>query len=290
MSLVKEVYNFGEKRFEAWFLYVSGVVWIRAIDVCNFLEYKDPHQALRTNITNPNHKKTYEELTHGVCIDTHPFDLPQNWQNNTVFINEKAFNKLMLRSKKKEAEAVCDWVCDTVLPTLRKSGEFKINTTERDDQLRHLAMGLVEANKALIVAQQDAERARSDAIELAKQIVDLAKDVVRKPENPQLEQYLEVYHTDEQYVVLRRQRRSLRQAANLLKKKHPEAQVIWSTKTPNGIHLLNRTKEILSRDGVSYQCKGNKIIVSLTPDQFREKFEHVNQLHSSSSKKLKRLK
>lgn len=286
MDLVKQTYTFGAKKFEAWFLCVAGVVWVRAIDVCEFLEYKKPHQALQVNITNPENKKTYEELTHSLPIDREGANLPENWRPGTIFINEKAFNKLMLRSKKKEAEAVCDWVCDTVLPTIRKTGEFKTSST--DEQVRHLAMGLVEANKALIVAQENAERARADAIELAKQIVDMAKDVVRKPENPDLEQYLELYYTDEQYVILRRQRRSLRQAVNKLKKEHPEAQVIWSTKTPNGIHLLNRTKEILSRDGVAYQCKGNKIIVSLTPDEFKEKFEHVNQL--SGSKKLKLFK
>lgn len=286
MDLVKQTYTFGAKKFEAWFLCVAGVVWVRAIDVCEFLEYKDAHQALRVNITNPDHKKSYEELTHSLCIDTQGANVPENWRPGTIFINEKAFNKLMLRSKKKEAEAVCDWVCDTVLPTIRQTGEFKMQPvvetqTDKDSMMQKMAMGLLEANKALIVARQE-------AMDLAREIIDMAKDVVRKPENPDLEQYLELYYTDEQYVILRRQRRSLRQAVNKLKKEHPEAQVIWSTKTPNGIHLLNRTKEILSRDGVTYQCKGNKIIVSLTPEEFKEKFEDVNQL--TSNKKLKLFK
>lgn len=286
MDLVKQTYTFGAKKFEAWFLCVAGVVWVRAIDVCVFLGYKKPHQALQVNITDPNHKKTYEELTHGLPIDRQPFELPENWQKQTIFINEHAFNKLMLRSRKPEADRICNWVCSEVLPTIRKTGEFKMQPvvetqTDKDSMMQKMAMGLLEANKALIVARQE-------AMDLAREIIDMAKDVVRKPENPNLEQYLELYYTDEQYVILRRQRRSLRQAVNKLKKEHPEAQVIWSTKTSNGIHLLNRTKEILSRDGVAYQCKGNKIIVSLTPEEFKEKFEDVNQL--SGNKKLKLFK
>ena len=42
----------------------------------------------------------------------------------TLYINEAGIYKLIFRSKNKQAEAVSDWVCSEVLPSIRKHGAY----------------------------------------------------------------------------------------------------------------------------------------------------------------------
>ena len=57
------------------------------------------------------------------------FKLPffKNYQKNTIYINESGLYQLIMRSKKPEAKKFQTWVCDEVLPTLRKTGQYNLN-------------------------------------------------------------------------------------------------------------------------------------------------------------------
>lgn len=45
-----------------------------------------------------------------------------------IFVNEKNLYKVIMRSDKPQAEPFQDWVCGDVLPTLRKTGSYRITT------------------------------------------------------------------------------------------------------------------------------------------------------------------
>lgn len=165
MKLLKQTHSFGSKKLEVWLVYVAGDVWVRAIDVCKFLEYSDSDvtRALLTKVTNPNQKKTFEELTNE--------EPPEMLGKQTVFVNKMGLARLMLQSKSQEVQAIYDWMYEKVIPSFKKLCEAPTGKNE-------ILKQLLEANQALIVAREDAERARTEAIILAKEIIDLAKSIV----------------------------------------------------------------------------------------------------------------
>lgn len=48
------------------------------------------------------------------------------------FLTESGMYKLIFKSKKDEAEKFQDWVTDEVLPTLRKTGEYKLHNSKEE--------------------------------------------------------------------------------------------------------------------------------------------------------------
>lgn len=62
-------------------------------------------------------------------------NMPERWvtirlnltvtgDKETTFISEPGLYRLILRSRKPEAERFAEWVCEDVLPTIRKTGAF----------------------------------------------------------------------------------------------------------------------------------------------------------------------
>lgn len=51
--------------------------------------------------------------------------------HNTLYINEGGLYRLMLRSRLRKAEEFAEWVTHTVLPSIRKYGEYKLVTAHK---------------------------------------------------------------------------------------------------------------------------------------------------------------
>ena len=66
-----------------------------------------------------------------------------------TFVNEKNLYKVIMRSDKPQAEPFQDWVCGDVLPTLRKTGSYRITT----DQVSRKDLALM-----IIKAEEEKER------------------------------------------------------------------------------------------------------------------------------------
>lgn len=86
-------------------------VFFVAKDVCDVLNYSNSRDAIAKHC-----KKE------GVAICDTPTE--SGIQQMTI-INEGNLYRLVLKSKKKEAEKFESWVCDEVLPTIRKTGKFE---------------------------------------------------------------------------------------------------------------------------------------------------------------------
>ena len=113
-------------------------VWFRGKDVATILGYSDTDQAIRKNVSK-SHKMihlvypkccrvvwTGQQNTSIVGVDVSP---PQ--QNDTrgkyyTFIDEAGFYELVFSSKLEVAKKIRDWVFTTVLPSIRKYGQYKL--------------------------------------------------------------------------------------------------------------------------------------------------------------------
>ena len=113
-------------------------VWFRGKNIAQILGYKDTDDAVRKHVSAENkiihiiHPKCCPGKTPGqrntpnVGVDISP---PQ--QNDTrgkwcTFINEPGFYELIFSSKLEFAKRFRQWVFTTVLPSIRKYGQYKL--------------------------------------------------------------------------------------------------------------------------------------------------------------------
>ncbi|SUV40757.1 Uncharacterized phage-encoded protein [Avibacterium paragallinarum] len=84
--------------------------WFCANDVCAILEYANPRQAVQKNC-NPKGVSIRDTLTKG-------------GKQEMVYINEPNLYRLIIKSRKPEAEPFEAWVFEEVLPQIRKTGKY----------------------------------------------------------------------------------------------------------------------------------------------------------------------
>ncbi|RZN69702.1 BRO family protein, partial [Avibacterium paragallinarum] len=86
--------------------------WFCANDVCAILEYANPRQAVQKNC-NPKGVSIRDTLTKG-------------GKQEMVYINEPNLYRLIIKSRKPEAEPFETWVFEEVLPQIRKTGKYSL--------------------------------------------------------------------------------------------------------------------------------------------------------------------
>jgi prophage antirepressor-like protein len=115
----------------------DGQVWFCAKDVCRVLNLTWSGSTLQKLP-----KKWVAMLRH---------DTPGGVQE-VAFVNEPGVFKLIFRSTKPEAEKFANWVCEEVLPSLRKHGSFGALSVTDEDRLTKTAVAvfkrLTETNDA----------------------------------------------------------------------------------------------------------------------------------------------
>lgn len=97
----------------------KGEPWFCGKDVATALGYVDTDQALR------NHCKEGGALKRRV-IDS------LGREQDTIFINEGNLYRLIMRSKLPSAEEFEKWVCEEVLPSIRKTGSYSLTKNPVD--------------------------------------------------------------------------------------------------------------------------------------------------------------
>lgn len=118
------VFNFGAHAVRI--VVRDGEPWFVAADVAAALGYRDAQDAGRS--LKPEQKGTQNVRTPG-------------GEQRVTIINESGLYRLVLRSRKPEAEKFSDWVTGEVLPSIRKTGGYAKPTadTERLKQAYELA-------------------------------------------------------------------------------------------------------------------------------------------------------
>ena len=100
------------------------IIWFRGKNVAEILGYKDSNQAIRKNVSIEN------KLTHIIQSNCSPVS-QTGQQNDTrgkycTLINEPGFYELIFGSKMEFAKKFRQWVFTTVLPSIRKYGQYKL--------------------------------------------------------------------------------------------------------------------------------------------------------------------
>jgi len=90
----------------------GDVPWFVAVDVAEVLGYRNAPDALRM-------------LPKAQIGSTRIVRSTSGGNPNLAIINEAGLYRLILRSRKPEAEAFTDWVTSEVLPSIRQTGEFR---------------------------------------------------------------------------------------------------------------------------------------------------------------------
>ena len=110
----------------------KGELWFLANDVCEILGYSNPRQAVQKNCKEKGVSNRYT-LTRG-------------GEQSMTYINEPNLYRLIIKSRKPAAEAFEEWVMETVLPAIRKTGGYQVGQkTTADDRT-----GLRQAVAALV--------------------------------------------------------------------------------------------------------------------------------------------
>ncbi len=116
----------------------AGEPWFCAKDVCDVLEYTNNRKAISDHCR-----------AKGV---TNRDTLTEGGVQSLSFINEGNLYRLIIKSRKPEAERFEAWVCDDVLPAIRKTGHY-VHPAFRPDKTRQALPG------GLTIEQQDAVKA-----------------------------------------------------------------------------------------------------------------------------------
>ena len=134
--------EFGEVRT----VMIDGEPWFVGKDVANALGYKKVTEALQTNVDE------MDSTLMGV-IDS------IGREQQTKVINESGLYSLIFGSKLASAKKFKRWVTSEVLPSLRKTGGYRVPQTI-PEQIQLLAQGNVELNQRI-----DSLSGRIDAVE-----------------------------------------------------------------------------------------------------------------------------
>ena len=111
--------------------------WFVVKDICNILDIKDNRSALRTI---PEKWKKVEDRI-----------LTLGGEQIMSVINESGLYRLIMRSNKKIAEKFQEYVCEEILPSIRKTGEFKLQKAleEKEKQLEDKNNEINKLNKKI---------------------------------------------------------------------------------------------------------------------------------------------
>ena len=90
----------------------QGEPWFCAADVCGILGYTNASKAIADHCKEKGVTKRYT--------------LTEGGNQELTYINEGNLYRLIIKSRKPEAEKFEGWVCDDVLPTIRKTGKYEM--------------------------------------------------------------------------------------------------------------------------------------------------------------------
>ncbi|OFA17010.1 hypothetical protein A4U49_04310 [Acidithiobacillus ferrivorans] len=106
-----EVFAFGDHEVRV-LRDAQGDPWWVAMDVCKVLGYTNHKKAIADHCLEKGVTKRYTASAGGA--------------QETLCINEANLYRLILRSHMPNAERFSDWVCEEVLPAIRKTGHYEM--------------------------------------------------------------------------------------------------------------------------------------------------------------------
>ena len=126
---MNKIVNFSNAAFSIECIVVSDMPWFKGKEVATILGYANTMQAIRTNVAEDDRKKLDE-------LRQLPDSSPDHNAKNAIYINEPGLYSLVMRSEKPEATAFKKWVMTEVLPSIRKTGQYRILDLPQQQQIK----------------------------------------------------------------------------------------------------------------------------------------------------------
>jgi len=108
---------FYDKNNEPWFV---------GKDIAKILEYKNTPKAIERHVDKED-KIEYNLFKEGV-VNLHPMKI----DHQSILINESGLYSLVMSSKKEAAKIFKRWITHEVIPSIRKTGEYKLRKENED--------------------------------------------------------------------------------------------------------------------------------------------------------------
>lgn len=160
-----------------------------AKDVAAMLGYNEPHKAISRHCKGC--MKHPVECVTGTYTDSNGKSQNTKQIMDILFIPESDVYRLVMRSKLPEAEKFQDWVCEEILPAIRKTGGYMI--TKADDTPEEIMA------RALLVAQDTMKR-KEERIRLLEE-KNLILEEQHKESVPKLEYHDKVLMSADTYTT-----------------------------------------------------------------------------------------
>jgi len=172
MELIKQIdenFNFNNNIIRIVGTYDEP--WFVAKDICKILELSNTTEALKFI----NEKWKRSEIISSSSGNQH-----------TNIINEAGLYKLIMRSNKSVAHNFQEVVCEDILPTLRRKGEYKIQSIiDRNKELEEEKLKIEEENKELgeekLRIEEENKRLEEEKNKKEEELTKLTKKYVKPP-------------------------------------------------------------------------------------------------------------
>lgn len=125
----------------------NGEVLFNPKDVARCLDIVDINSTIRNFNENQIIKLTNKDL------DMHSMHIRKLNNAGENFLKEAGVYKLIFKSRKPSAERFQDWVTDTVLPSIRKTGEYSTKGINKDDYIKEIDIAKAELELTEITAK-----------------------------------------------------------------------------------------------------------------------------------------
>lgn len=282
MSLTSKVYEFGGEKHELVIIEDKTAevdkFWFLGVLIARILGYKDARKAVSTHV-NPIYKKPYKTFYETIDLSLWQGESPppmnHSLQSESMFISEVGLYQLIFAAKTEAADKFRRWVV-SVLESIRRTGFYQLpEVAMKDSQIDKLTDALLETTRRN-------ERMFDQMNTLANKVIDMARDVVCKPQNENLHHTIVVYNigmSEEDQLkckILRTQQRTFNQAEKRLRKLNPNSKVIFKQQPcPNGFNVLNAVKGEMNRRNIPFKAKANEIQVSVDENTIASLFNHI---------------
>lgn len=145
-----QLYQFDDARQMRAFLDPDGTPWMCAPDLTKALGYKNGPQAVSDNCSEKGISRRYTPTAGGTQLIT--------------WLNEGNVFRLIMKSKMPEAVKFQDWVCEEVLPQIRRTGKYDsaaaLLPQSLPEALRMLADSYEEKAKMVVALEEAAPKVR----------------------------------------------------------------------------------------------------------------------------------
>lgn len=142
-AVSQNVFQFDQSANVRTFADEKGEYWFLANDVCAILGYTNPRKAIADHC-RPKGVSKRDTLVECGVTNRDATSKARKSQEMT-YINEPNLYRLIIKSRKPEAEAFEEWVMEEVLPTIRKTGSYELHTGYLNEWERHQIQNAVKA-------------------------------------------------------------------------------------------------------------------------------------------------